>query len=338
MFHRDCYQQRLLSSSTLSLDMFRCPSCKSDREERTAASEAAQPSSHSNKDHSFSHSSGQYTNHFAQWEPYQGFASNFNKPALFSPGKSFFPSYTAGSYREQENPKSRTRRPSSYYAGSFGSGEDEPMYKIHEQEKIIYSMMSEIQDLYGMLFKTVSEKEELRSRHKVEMKRLKASINQRDRNDDFMDCSSRSSDDMDSEHIPFQDELHMKDKHTSKTKGVSSSKKISKPSLLLECLEGPHKGEAYLLTDKLLIGKGRNSKGMINLCKDPFVESAHAKLVLCVKGTKKNPLIMARIYDLKSNAGLKVNKKKLPQGSDRQIFVKDVVSVGTTVLKVTANK
>jgi len=119
---------------------------------------------------------------------------------------------------------------------------------------------------------------------------------------------------------------------------TSKEESIDKPHLYLECINGPHVGESFLLTDTLVLGsdpsktKGKNTSTAI--IKDTCVSANHARLVLNQTGTKKTCILMVKVYDLNSENGTLINGKMLPKGSSRQAFVKDQIKVGTCTFRI----
>ena len=111
------------------------------------------------------------------------------------------------------------------------------------------------------------------------------------------------------------------------------------PSLGLACIGGPHSGETFLLTDTLFVGNKpiqKVTRNDVSLWRDPLVSPTHAKLVLKKSGAKKNPVLMVKVYAMKSET--QVNCKMLPNGSYRQAFAKDRIQVGESVFLITKMK
>ena len=115
------------------------------------------------------------------------------------------------------------------------------------------------------------------------------------------------------------------------------------PSLRLERIDGPHKGESFELTDSLILGSNPSKKGsrgsskssIFAVSKDSNASDAHAKLVLNRSGSKKSGLlIVVKVFDFKSKNGTLMNNKVLPKGSSRQAFVKDKIQVGASIFRV----
>jgi hypothetical protein len=112
----------------------------------------------------------------------------------------------------------------------------------------------------------------------------------------------------------------------------------------LECIDGPHAGESFILQDTLVLGShpsqkrgGQNSykeSKVVSIEKDASVSANHAKLVLNQTGNKKNCVLMVKVYDLKSESGTFINNKVLPKGSFRQAFVKDQIKVGNSIFRI----
>jgi uncharacterized membrane protein len=111
--------------------------------------------------------------------------------------------------------------------------------------------------------------------------------------------------------------------NTSKNDSSKSTKK--KQSLKLECIQGPHQGETVELSDVLVLGSNpSNKKGghTFSLSKDDDACASHTKLVLNRSGSKKNSVLMVKVFDLKSKNGTMINSKALPSGDSRQAFIK----------------
>jgi hypothetical protein len=125
---------------------------------------------------------------------------------------------------------------------------------------------------------------------------------------------------------------------------ASNMSKIEKttPSLRLKCIDGPHKGESFDLTDSLILGsnpskklsRGSSKSSIFSVSKDSNASDAHAKLVLNRSGLKKSVVLTIKVFDLKSENGTLVNNKLLPKGSSRQVFVKNTIQVGDSVFRV----
>eukprot|EP00979_Chaetoceros_neogracilis_P014726 scaffold4843_cov266-Chaetoceros_neogracile.AAC.8 len=128
---------------------------------------------------------------------------------------------------------------------------------------------------------------------------------------------------------------------------ASNMGKIEKTtqSLRLECIDGPHKGDFFDLTDSLILGsnpskklsRGSSKSSIFSVSKDSNASDAHAKLVLNRSGLKKSVVLTIKVFDLKSENGTHINNKLLPKGSYKQAFVKDTIQVGDSVFRVKKN-
>jgi len=120
------------------------------------------------------------------------------------------------------------------------------------------------------------------------------------------------------------------------------AEEVCVPSLRLECVDGPHKGESFELTGTLVLGsdpskkssRGSAKSSTFAVSKDSNASAAHAKLVLNRSGSKKSGVMMVKVSDLKSEKGTLINNKVLPNGSSRQAFVKDRIQVGDSIFRV----
>ena len=120
------------------------------------------------------------------------------------------------------------------------------------------------------------------------------------------------------------------------------AEEVCVPSLRLECVDGPHKGESFELTGTLILGsdpskkssRGSAKSSTFAVSKDSNASAAHAKLVLNRSGSKKSGVMMVKVSDLKSEKGTLINNKVLPNGSSRQAFVKDRIQVGDSIFRV----
>lgn len=151
-------------------------------------------------------------------------------------------------------------------------------------------------------------------------------------------CASaheESEDLMDWEIITDENEPLNTANNKEATKANTST---STPSLLLECIDGPHRGESVDLIGTLVIGSNPGKKTgksqVYSIGKDGEASPKHTKLVLNTSGSKKNGVLMVKVFDLKSDAGTLVNNKMLPKGSSRQAFVKDRIQVGESVFRI----
>jgi hypothetical protein len=126
------------------------------------------------------------------------------------------------------------------------------------------------------------------------------------------------------------------DSNTNKEEGATTS---LPPSLRLECIAGPHRGEVLDLTGSLIIGsrpgKANGKSSQVHaIGNDREASPRHVKLVLNSSGSKKKSVLMVKVFDLKSNGGTRINNKVLPIGSSRQAFVKDKIQVGESVFRI----
>ena len=121
---------------------------------------------------------------------------------------------------------------------------------------------------------------------------------------------------------------------------------VNAPSLRLECIDGPHRGESFELTGTLVLGRdpaknkgsgSSKSQQVYAVGRDDKASSSHAKLVLNSSGSKKNGVLMVKVFDLKSANGTLINTKVLPKGTSRQAFVKDRIQVGESVFRILKN-
>jgi serine/threonine protein kinase len=120
-----------------------------------------------------------------------------------------------------------------------------------------------------------------------------------------------------------------------------STKSIDKPHLYLECIDGPHTGESFILTDTLLLGSNPSTtrrKEASVIIKDTSASANHARLALNQTGSKKSCILMVKVFDLNSNSGTFINGKVLPKGSSRQAFVNDRIKVGKSTFQILKRK
>ena len=156
---------------------------------------------------------------------------------------------------------------------------------------------------------------------------------QNDDEDSFQDAQGESeeSNGMDWEMVT--------DENTASASNANrdEAEEVCVPSLRLECIDGPHKGESFELTGTLVLGSDPSKKSKSStfaVSKDSNASAAHAKLVLNRSGSKKSGVLMVKVSDLKSKNGTLVNNKILPKGSTRQVFVKDRIQVGDSIFRV----
>lgn len=144
------------------------------------------------------------------------------------------------------------------------------------------------------------------------------------------DNHDSNTDAMDWELVTNENKAFLSNVHNTK------SKSTNKPHLYLECINGPQKGESFTLTDTLVLGSGpstrkKEARAVIN---DTSVSSNHARLVLNQTGSKKNCILMAKVFDLNSDSGTIINGKTLPKGSSRQAFVNDQIKLGNSTFLI----
>ena len=191
-----------------------------------------------------------------------------------------------------------------------------PISTLNEVQEAMLNLAVENQRLNTMLAHHTKEKEDLVSRHEEQCFRMV---------DDFV---------REKEEIWMSSNYSEKKERKSRRKSEPSPPP-STPTLKLECIGGPHSGEKFFLTGTLVVGTKpvakKEIRNSISLWKDSLVSSTHAKLVLNKSGSKKNPVLMIKVYDIN---GTKLNNKILPKGSNRMAFVKDRIQVGNSVLLV----
>ena len=190
------------------------------------------------------------------------------------------------------------------------------------EEKVLEKELDEAHSRISDLQDQLSEKEDGVSIIDIEMESM-------DDNDNENNSSAaNSAEGMDWEVVST----------TSNTSKNDSSLPLKKKqSLKLECIQGPHQGEIVELSDVLVLGSNpSNKKGghTFSLSKDGEACASHTKLVLNRSGSKKNPVLMVKVFDLKSKNGTMINSKVLPSGTSRQAFIKDRIQVGSSVFRV----
>lgn len=190
------------------------------------------------------------------------------------------------------------------------------------EEKVLEKELDEARSRISDLQDQLSEKEDGVSIIDIEMESM-------DENDNENNSSAaNSAEGMDWEVVSTTS-------NTSKNDSSKPTKK--KQSLKLECIQGPHQGETVELSDVLVLGSNpSNKKGghTFSLSKDDNACASHTKLVLNRSGSKKNPVLMVKVFDLKSKNGTMINSKALPSGASRQAFIKDRIQVGSSVFRV----
>ena len=190
------------------------------------------------------------------------------------------------------------------------------------EEKVLEKELDEARSRISDLQDQLSDKEDGVSIIDIEMESM-------DENDNENNSSAaNSAEGMDWEVVST----------TSNTSNKDASKPTKKKQCLkLECIQGPHQGETVELSDVLVLGSNpSNKKGghTFSLSKDDDACASHTKLVLNRSGSKKNPVLMVKVFDLKSKNGTMINSKALPSGASRQAFIKDRIQVGSSVFRV----
>jgi serine/threonine protein kinase len=162
--------------------------------------------------------------------------------------------------------------------------------------------------------------------------------------DESINQSFKSCDSMDWEVVENDENEAATSNQTVLSSGngndIKDASKIAKEmSLVLECIEGRHKGQYIKLAGELLVGTNpkRSSKSKkkqdVFVIEDEDASEFHAKLVLNKTGNKKKTLLTVRVNDMKSENGTYVNGKKVV-GSGKQAFLNDKVKIGECVFRI----
>ena len=330
-FHHKCFQQRLQPS--LQTEMLRCPICQP-----TSTYDSA-----SAADWSFPFSSPPAASN-ERFKNATHHAPGYSEPARkkhvfgrFSSDSSFYTPPTSPS-----NACNSTSRANASNSGGGGDGGTFPFSTPNAtvpgpvtnstlrnlQEGMQY-LAIENNRLNAMVLQQMKEKVDLVSRHEEQCFRM---VDDFEREKEKMIMSRKEN----------------KNQRSTRNKSVAKPPQSNKsdtkppksiPSLGLACIGGPHSGETFLLTDTLFVGNKaiqKVTRNDISLWRDPLVSTTHAKLVLKKSGSKKTPVLMVKVYALKSET--QVNCKMLPNGSYRQAFAKDRIQVGKSVFLITKMK
>lgn len=314
--------------------MFRCPVCHQQESSRSANAPDQNPTrkvpfafgSQQEAFTSAAHASGYF-------EPKR---QKYSSSPYFTPPTSP-PNDNTNSERTAKNPRrahgfSQTKRSGGAFPFSIPpirTPGTVPISTLNEVQEAMLNLAVENERLNTMLILQTKEKEELVSRHEEQCFRMV---------DDFV----REKEEIWMSH---NDSKKKENKSRKKSEPVQS---CATPALKLECIEGPHSGETFILTGTLFVGKKpvhkvanssyKDTSSVVNLWKDPLISTTHAKLILKKSGSVKNPVLMTKVYDMKSANGTKLNNKILPKGSNRQAFVKDRIQFGNSVLLISKMK
>lgn len=315
-FHHNCFQQRL--QPLLQPDMLRCPICQpTSAYDSTSAAEysfsfGSPPPASNERFKNATHYASGYSEAGRKKHVFGRFSSD---SSFYTPPTSPSTVFNSTSGANASNSGGGTFPFSNPNATVQGPVTNSTLLEL--QEGMQY-LAIENKRLNATLLQQMKEKADLVSRHEEQCFRMV---------DDFEREKEKNE-----------------KKNQRSTRNRSDAKPPqSKPSLGLECIGGPHSGETFLLTDTLFVGNKPIQKvtsnvvqNNVSLWRDPLVSPTHAKLVLKKSGSKKNPVLMVKVYAMKS--GTQVNCKMLPNGSHRQAFAKDRIQVGESVFRITKMK
>ena len=338
VFHRDCFTKRL-ESTTLSLEMFRCPSCPGQASAQR--SRGGNPSSSFYEDAKWTNARGSshpFTNQFDPFAASQGGIGSNQFRREFQEGN------------RQAHATEHMNSP--YMNQGMNHPSQDSVILFNDLTRAVKSLSEENQRLCSLLLQTVKEKERIQQSHDEFIKSFRGRNTQKfdgfETPSEGMECdfeedgksatsSSDSSSSSDDEEIKTTSTRSTR--KTSNTKTSSKTSSSSKPSLTIECIKGPHKGQSFLLHKTLILGKGGTWKEPVaDLSQDPYVCSNHAKLTLVKKGPKSKQVLMVEVVDMKSKNGTKVKNKKLVGSTKRMAFVNDTITVGSSVLLISKTK
>ena len=338
VFHRDCFTKRL-ESTTLSLEMFRCPSCPG--QSSAQRNRGGNPSSSFYEDAKWTNARGTshpFPNQFDSFAASQsGIGSNHFR-------REFQEGYRQAHATEPMN--------SPYMNHGMNHPSQDSVIQFNDLTRAVKSLSEENQRLCSLLLKAVQEKERIHQSHDEFIKSFGGRKTQKfdgfETPSEGMECdfeedgksatsSSNSSSSSDVEEVKTASTRSTR--KSSNVKNSSKTSSSSKPSLTIECIKGPHNGQSFLLTKTLILGKGGTWKEPVaDLSQDLYVCSNHAKLTLVKKGPKSRQLLMVEVVDLKSKNGTKVKNKKLVGSTKRMAFVNDTITVGSSVLLISKTK
>ena len=128
--------------------------------------------------------------------------------------------------------------------------------------------------------------EELSSSDDEEIEMISVHEQNGDNSANSLESGQDRSDEMDWEMVT--------DENVATASNVVKTEKTI-PSLRLERIDGPHKGESFELTDSLILGSNPSKKGfrgsskssIFAVSKDSNASDAHAKLVLSIEVVRK---------------------------------------------------
>ncbi|GFH50971.1 predicted protein [Chaetoceros tenuissimus] len=336
VFHRDCFTKRL-ESTTLSIEMFRCPSCPGQASAQR--SRGGNPSSSFYEDVKWTKARG--TRH--------PFPNQFNSFAASQNG--IGSNQFRHEFQEGNRQAHAAEHMNSFYMnqGMYHPSPDS-VIQFNDLTRAVKSLSEENQRLYSLLHQSVQEKERIHQSHDEFIKSFRGRKTQQfdgfETPSEGMECdfeedvkiatsSSSSSSSSDVEEVKTASTRSTRKASNAKT----SSKTSSSSKVNLECIKGPHKGQSFLLTKTLILGKGGTWKEPVaDLSQDLYVCPNHAKLTLVKKGPKSKQVLMVEVVDLKSKNGTKVKNKKLVGSTKRMAFVNDTITVGSSVLLISKTK
>ena len=109
--------------------------------------------------------------------------------------------------------------------------------------------------------------------------------------------------------------------------------------LILDIIEGPHKGQAIPFGGNrpgtVCVGRDPASRAMkdaikLALSNDMHVSPVHVKFALNSKATVHS----VRVTDMSSTSGTVINGSSLPSGKSKQAFVGDKIKIGGTLIQI----